>query len=442
VGYFCDNGECREKRADGQACELGSECANGFCIEGICCDTRCDGLCQSCRASEKADGMEDGTCGPAAEGTDPHDDCTADDPASCDKDGSCDGSGQCRLYSAGTECRDTACTGDEQNGFEVTAYECDGAGACDSSRQSVCGFYACADARCGSDCDDDAGCTLDAYCDGGECNSKTGLGTPCTLTSECQSGFCVDGVCCDGLCAGQCEACDLAGGEGRCTPVTGEPRGDRPACPEAPADEPCAQTECDGETRGECAGFPTGNVICQPAECVDDESGSEARPASRCNGGGVCEEASFVTCAAYRCDSDVCGSECDSNENCSPGNRCTEGRCISGATCSADGLELIDDTGNAIPCRPYRCEGALCRDSCETTADCAPGFSCNPENQRCEEVAETATADDSGCGCRVAGSSDQGGRWAAWLLGAGLAFGARRRSRPTRASNRWREAGS
>jgi MYXO-CTERM domain-containing protein len=438
AGYFCDNGECREKRGSGQACTDEEECASGFCIEGICCDTRCDGLCQSCRASEKADGMDDGLCGPAADGTDPHEDCGADDPASCDKDGSCDGSGQCRLYPNGTECRDTACTGDEQSGFGVTTYECDGAGACDSTLQSVCGFYACQDARCDADCDDDSSCTLDAYCEGGECKSKTGLGTPCTLASECQSGFCVDGFCCDGLCAGQCEACDLTGGEGRCTPVTGAPRGERPACEALDPDEPCSQTECDGEDRGSCAGYVGREVDCRAASCED----GVATLATSCNGSSQCPAVMLDHCEPYACSGDACGTTCLVNEDCALGNLCADGRCVSGATCSADGLELIDDTGNAIPCRPYRCEGALCLDSCETTADCAPGFSCNPENQRCEEVAKGATADDSGCGCRVAGSSDRGGRWAAWLLGAGLVFGARRLSRPTRARERWSAARS
>jgi hypothetical protein len=421
--YFCDAGTCRFKRSDGQACVLEGECLSGFCTEGICCDTRCDGLCQSCRAAEKASGDEDGNCGPAAEGSDPHDDCGADDPASCDKDGSCDGSGQCRLYEGGTECRETACTGDDENGFEVTAYECDGAGACDSTRQSVCGFYGCSSASCGSDCDDDSDCTLDAYCDGGECKSKTGLGTGCTLASECQSGFCVDGFCCDGLCAGQCEACDLAGGEGRCTPVTGAPRGDRPTCAEAPADEPCAQTECDGETRDECAGFVGQEVICRAASCED----GTAVPEARCRS-GVCPESQDNPCEPYVCDGDVCGvGPCESTEECSPGNLCADGRCVSGATCSADGLELIDDTGASIACSPYRCEGARCRESCEASADCAPGFACNPGRSECEKVAPPAADEDSGCGCRVNGRS-RGGFSYAWLVGVALLL---RRRRPS-----------
>ncbi len=30
------------------------------------------------------------------------------------------------------------------------------------------------------------------------------LGSPCVLSDDCASGFCVDGVCCSDACEGQC----------------------------------------------------------------------------------------------------------------------------------------------------------------------------------------------------------------------------------------------
>ncbi len=43
----CDaDGAC--KKAPGQPCEGEDECASGFCIEGLCCDTGCEGVCDSC----------------------------------------------------------------------------------------------------------------------------------------------------------------------------------------------------------------------------------------------------------------------------------------------------------------------------------------------------------------------------------------------------------
>src|SRR5689334_21918643 len=37
------------------------------------------------------------------------------------------------------------------------------------------------------------------------------LGTSCVLATECESGFCADGVCCNNACTGVCMACALQG---------------------------------------------------------------------------------------------------------------------------------------------------------------------------------------------------------------------------------------
>ncbi|MDC3961526.1 MYXO-CTERM sorting domain-containing protein [Polyangium jinanense] len=49
-------------------CGFPEECASGFCVGGVCCDTACTGLCEACTAAAKGSG-EDGFCGPAKEGT-------------------------------------------------------------------------------------------------------------------------------------------------------------------------------------------------------------------------------------------------------------------------------------------------------------------------------------------------------------------------------------
>src|SRR5262245_59547822 len=43
-------------------------------------------------------------------------------------------------------------------------------------------------------------------------------GDPCTASNECTSGFCTDGLCCTSACDATCEACNLSGNEGTCTP--------------------------------------------------------------------------------------------------------------------------------------------------------------------------------------------------------------------------------
>ncbi|MEZ4444099.1 MAG: SBBP repeat-containing protein [Polyangiaceae bacterium] len=49
--------------------------------------------------------------------------------------------------------------------------------------------------------------------DGGE--SALALGAECSVPSQCESGWCTDGVCCEVLCDGGCEACDATG---KCSP--------------------------------------------------------------------------------------------------------------------------------------------------------------------------------------------------------------------------------
>lgn len=55
-------------------CMSGAECPSSFCVDGVCCNTLCGGLCQACSAMKKGGGV-DGTCGFVAAGTDPDNEC-------------------------------------------------------------------------------------------------------------------------------------------------------------------------------------------------------------------------------------------------------------------------------------------------------------------------------------------------------------------------------
>ena len=46
----CINGSCGLKTTGG-GCASGSECSSGFCAQGVCCSTACNGACQSCSLS-------------------------------------------------------------------------------------------------------------------------------------------------------------------------------------------------------------------------------------------------------------------------------------------------------------------------------------------------------------------------------------------------------
>src|SRR5690606_10265305 len=104
-------------------------------------------------------------------------------------------------------------------------------------------------------------------CRAGICAPAGELGAACSSGAECASGYCVDGVCCDGACTGQCEACNVAGSLGTCSPVPAgdAPRGARPACT---SDGSVCGGSCDGTNRTACA-YPDGNV-CRPGTCNAD----------------------------------------------------------------------------------------------------------------------------------------------------------------------------
>lgn len=58
----CDIGAF-EFRDNGTLCRNTMDCGSGNCVEGVCCNTACTEVCNSCLAANKQDGMNSGTCG-------------------------------------------------------------------------------------------------------------------------------------------------------------------------------------------------------------------------------------------------------------------------------------------------------------------------------------------------------------------------------------------
>jgi len=115
-GQACDgSGNC--KASNGQACTSASTCASGFCVDGVCCNSGCDGTCVSCNQAGLA-----GKCSPFTAGTDPGKECSTG-TGTCKS--ACDGVGACAMPPYGTTCGN--------------CMFCDGAGSCDMPDPS-CGF--------------------------------------------------------------------------------------------------------------------------------------------------------------------------------------------------------------------------------------------------------------------------------------------------------------
>jgi hypothetical protein len=361
--------------ATGSACAASSDCGLGACVSGVCCESACDKACEECST---------GVCLPVARGN----------PGS------------------------PACA----------PYVCDGArrvcpARCLTTDDCVETFYCLDDectpqARLTEPCSGPEQC-LSGHCLAGRCAGRAVDGSACERASDCERGHCVDGVCCNDACRGQCEACDVVGNAGRCTPVIGAPHGEREPCA---ADESVCGGECNGEITAGCV-YATSTLVCASA-C---EHGSET--ISTCNGQGHCEVGEARSCGRLACDDEnvACRSTCESNRDCAEGLSCwTSGECELSPRCASDHESETAPGGTPRDCRPYLCgTNGTCKTSCTSPGDCAAPAVCDA-NQRCVPP----PAETTGCGCRLGPRPQR----RAWIFIAFLALAGWIRRRSVRSS--------
>lgn len=337
-------------------CTDGKECTSGFCADGICCGTACSGLCEACTAAKQGSGS-DGTCGPIKVATDPDAECGKMGTAAvCAADGTCDGAGACQVPTAGKACAPAACIDTETLGAAAT---CSKAGDCTPAPTSCIPFRCdSATTTCKSTCTTDADCATGAHCKGGKC-ARSANGSACTAATDCTSTVCTDGVCCDVACSGQCEACDVVGAEGTCTPISDAPHGTRSPCA---GSDPCTG-RCNGLARTGCV-FPADTTCGTTATCTDGNETTD-----RCNNLGACVPTPKA-CTPFACDVDACKTVCTTNADCAGGYLCQAGACAlpGGGTC-ADGGTTREDGG---ACPPPKRSGDSGGCGCRTASREAP----------------------------------------------------------------------
>ena len=243
-GKSCNGtGVC--KAALGTPAAIASDCASAILVDGVCCDTKCDGACLACRADLKESGTRSGICDFARSGTDLRDHCNADPTVSCQQDGTCDGRGGCRLYTSGVGCGAVSCIDNRAAGRI-----CTGLGQCADSAQGIaCGAYACVvDAGCRTSCNGDADCGPVHKCElpKAPASGAAGVCVP-TGANACLDDHSVkrfDGTieecgfskCRDGACVARCTSLadcvypnDCAP-DGRCVGFSSDPAVDLGAC--------------------------------------------------------------------------------------------------------------------------------------------------------------------------------------------------------------------
>jgi hypothetical protein len=418
----------------GAACTIDSQCASGFCTDGVCCESACGGGaadCQSClnAATGAVTGlcrglipaMAGGVCRPSSGMCDVAETCVAG-MAACPIDGFASNTTTCRGVAGPCDVAET-CTGSSAtcptDGFMGMTTCRASTGICDPAERCT-----------GSS----AACPAEVYAPSStECRAAAG---PCDPADFCtgSSGACPTnavspvGTVCRALVPGGCDAEDV------CNGVSG-------TCPDvvAPADSVCRPSmggcdlaeACDGVS-GACPSdtvLPPGTV-CRAAAGLCDVAES-------CSGGATCPANLFRTA------SDVCRAAsglCDAPENCSgvsavcpPDVFATADTTCRPSVGACDVAELCTGVTTACPGDGRRPSGFVCDPSmvgpCDAPDTCngvdtvcpsafASGIECRPAAGACDiaEACNGATAacpmdvlQSNGTACGAGGSSCSSG---------------------------------
>jgi hypothetical protein len=338
IGTACtDNG--------GVVCNNQGQCVE--CVNGTMCllSGSCDLATWSCSSPDCTDGMMNGT-------------------------------------ETDVDCGGMACPGCTTGMACLTGSDCLG-GVCDAN--SMC-----------QPCGGDADCATlpGTYCNGGTCDMLLMNGTVCTGANECQSGQCIDGVCCDTACGSTCEACDLTGSEGTCTPVANGNDPDTECA--ATAQSTCGANGMGCNGTGACVLWPNG-TNCSSPSC----SAGVATTAGTCDGMGTCGNTTTM-CTPYVCGLTACLTNCSANGDadcvtthyCNGSNQCVP-KLAQGQVC---GTTNQCSSGNCVDgfCCDNAC-GALCQ-SCAAADTGGVNGTCAPVTMSSDPASECGTNCCNGAG--------------------------------------------
>ncbi|HJZ83700.1 MAG TPA: kelch repeat-containing protein [Polyangia bacterium] len=380
-GYFCFMSVCTALLPNGQSCSAGAQCQSANCVDGVCCDTSCPGACNACNVMGHV-----GACFAVPAGQDLRGLCPGSGPCKA----VCSASGLCAYPDATRACAPAACVGPSMPSILHRASSCDGNGTCVDRGTLDCAPYNCAGGSCPSACTSSGQCAGGNLCQGGSCGQHRAPGQACSVRSDCELGFCVDGVCCQEACGGPCRRCDRT--PGVCTvPVGEDPDGDCPG---------------EGLCRGTCAAdrscnYPGAERACDTCKACDRSGHCNQAPAS-----GDDPACLVIPCGAL-------------SRSCRTYHDLSSMRCVAVGACALpnDPASCTDfvNAPDGEPCAGGQCRGGVCVSGVDGGAGSGGSGASN----------------DGGCAAAGVGASPGAGVGAVWLLYlALLTLPARRSGRP------------
>jgi len=145
------------KKMSGTSCSSGSECSSGYCVDGVCCNSGCNGICQRCDAYDGTAGV----CHNVNNNHDPDNEC-AQTAWSC--------SGSCKRFRG--------------DGY------CTGSGVCDTNDdvENISSGYVCTGAGVKTAVSSESFCYLGEDCDDGDCTASKWY-TSCDGLGSCRQSY-------------------------------------------------------------------------------------------------------------------------------------------------------------------------------------------------------------------------------------------------------------
>jgi hypothetical protein len=197
----------------GDPCQSGTQCPNGLCVDGVCCQEACGGFCERCQAGT-------GLCAAVAAGQQELDAASGN---SCSNGFECTGTrGDCRART-GQPCSNADGSGCVSGACEATV----GGGALVCCSQACANGLSCRGTGQGCvQCESAAQCPNGCNTVQGICNPLKGNGESCSVASQCGSNACIQATDTGSRCCTGCQPGQQCSPQGTCVsqlPGVGQP---------------------------------------------------------------------------------------------------------------------------------------------------------------------------------------------------------------------------